>query len=89
MNKAELTETVAKELNWSKTQSEKAVNTVLTSIKKGLKKDKTVQLVGFGTFTVRTRAKRTGRNPRTGETITIPAKKTIGFKAGKDFKKYI
>ena len=86
MNKGDLVEAVAKELKDSKAASERAVNAVLSSIKKGLKKDKRVQLVGFGTFEVRKRKARKGRNPRTGAAITIKARKTVGFKAGQDLK---
>jgi len=86
MNKGDLVEAVAKELSDSKAASERAVNAVLGSIKKGLKKDKKVQLVGFGTFEVRKRKARKGRNPRTGAAITIKARKTVGFKAGQDLK---
>ena len=86
MNKGDLVETVAKELKDSKAAAERAVNSVLGNIKKGLKKDKKVQLVGFGTFDVRKRKARKGRNPRTGETINIKASKTVGFKAGQALK---
>ncbi len=86
MNKQELIQAVANEIETTKAGSEKAVNAVLNAIKKGLQKDKSVQLVGFGTFGVRTRKARQGRNPRTGETIKIKASKTVGFKAGKDLK---
>ena len=89
MNKGDLVEAVAKELKESKAASERAVNAVLKSIKKGLKKDKKVQLVGFGTFDVRKRKARKGRNPRTGETITIKARKVVGSKAGQDLKKSV
>ncbi len=87
MNKADLVETVAKDMKSSKAAAERAVNAVLGGIGKGLKKDKKVQLVGFGTFDVRQRKARMGRNPQTGVTIRIPAKKAVGFKAGKDLKK--
>jgi len=86
MNKGDLVEAVAKELKDSKAAAERAVNSVLGTVKKGLKKDKKVQLVGFGTFDVRKRKARKGRNPRTGETITIKASKTVGFKAGQALK---
>ena len=87
MNKQELIQEVAGDIEVkTKAAAEKAVNAVLNGIKKGLRKDKSVQLVGFGTFGVRTRKARTGRNPRTGETIKIKASKTVGFKAGKDLK---
>ncbi len=89
MNKGELVEAVAKDLKESKAASERAVNSVIENIKKGLKKDKKVQLAGFGTFDVRKRKARKGRNPRTGEAISIKAGKTIGFKAGQAFKSNI
>ncbi len=86
MNKGELVEAVAKETDMSKAQADKAVNAVFDSIVKGLKKGGKVSLVGFGTFDVRKRKARTGRNPRTGETIKIKASKSVGFKAGKALK---
>ena len=86
MNKADLVEVVAQELQLSKAAAERSVNTVVETIKKGVKKDKLVQLIGFGTFTIRQRKARTGRNPQTGATIAIKASKTIGFKAGRSFK---
>ena len=86
MNKQNLIEAVAKDIGDSKAASEKAVNAVLGAIKKGVKKDKTVQLVGFGTFLIRNRKARTGRNPQTGEAIKIKASKTVAFKPGKAFK---
>ena len=86
MNKADLVEAVAKELKLSRVAAERSVSTVVDTIKKGVKKDKLVQLIGFGTFTIRHRKARTGRNPQTGATIKIKASKTIGFKAGRTFK---
>ncbi|RJP75306.1 MAG: HU family DNA-binding protein [Candidatus Abyssobacteria bacterium SURF_17] len=86
MNKGELVDAVAKELKSSKAAAERAVNSVLANVKKGLRKDKKVQLVGFGTFDVRKRKARMGRNPRTGEAIAIKASKSVGFKAGQAFK---
>jgi DNA-binding protein HU-beta len=86
MNRAELVEVVAKEMRSSKAAAERAVSAVLNGIAKGLSKDKKVQLVGFGTFESRKRKPRMGRNPRTGETIQIPAKKAVGFRAGKELK---
>ena len=86
MNKGDLVEAVAKDLKETKAASERAVSAVLKNIEKGLKKDKKVQLVGFGTFDVRKRKARKGRNPRTGETITIKARKSVGFKAGQALK---
>ena len=88
MNKAELSELVQKNLgsDTSKAFSERCVNAVLDCVTKGLKKDKVVQIVGFGTFTVKHRKARTGRNPQTGETIEIKASKGISFKAGQKLK---
>jgi len=86
MNKMELVEAVKKELRTSKAQAERSVNAVFDAVRKGLKKDKKVQIVGFGTFSVRSRKRRKGRNPRTGEVITIPASKTVAFKPGKNLK---
>lgn len=86
MNKGDLVEAVAKDLKDSKAAAERAVTAVLNNLQKGLKKDKKVQLVGFGTFEVRKRKSRKGRNPRTGEAITIKARKTVAFKAGQALK---
>jgi len=86
MNKADLIERVAGELELTKAAAERSVSSVLDGIKQGIKKDKIVQLIGFGTFTIRQRKARTGRNPQTGETIRIKASKSVGFRAGKSFK---
>jgi DNA-binding protein HU-beta len=86
MNKGDLIEAVAKDLKASKAAAERAVSAVIENISKGLKKDKKVQLVGFGTFDVRKRKPRKGRNPRTGEAILIKAGKGVGFKAGQVLK---
>ena len=84
MNKSELVEAVQKSLggDTSKAAAEAAVAAVLEGITKGVKKDKSVQLIGFGTFSVVKRAARTGVNPRTGEKIKIKASKAVKFKAG-------
>ncbi len=90
MNKAQLIELVAKTGDMeSKAAAERAVNAVIEGITKGLKKDGKVQLVGFGSFTVRKRAARWGRNPQTGEKIRIKASKTVGFTPGQALKKTI
>ncbi len=91
MNKGELIESVQKTLgkDVSKAFSERCVNAVIENITKGLKKDKTVQIIGFGTFTVKQRKARTGRNPQTGETITIKASKSVSFKPGQKLKNSI
>jgi len=88
MNKAELVLSVQKALGGetSKSHAEEAVKAVLESIKIGLKKDKTVQLIGFGTFKVSERKARTGVNPKTGEKIKIKKSKTVRFVVGKDLK---
>ncbi len=86
MNKQDLIDNVAKDLGTSAKQAEKAINAVINNIQKGLKKDKRVQLIGFGSFEVRTRKARKGRNPQTGEVIKIKASKTVAFKAGRKIK---
>ena len=86
MNKDELIAAVAEKAGLSKKDSDKAVAAVLESIVDALASGDKVQLVGFGTFEVRAREARTGRNPRTKETIQIPASKQPVFKAGKSFK---
>jgi DNA-binding protein HU-beta len=86
MNKQELIELVANECDMSKANGEKAVNAVLNGIKSGVKKSKEVRLIGFGSFSVRTRKARKGRNPQTGDVINIKASKTIKFSPGQDFK---
>lgn len=86
MNKVELVASVAEKAALSKKDAEKAVAAVLESVKEALAKGEKVQLVGFGTFEVRARDARTGRNPLTKETITIPATKVPAFKAGQALK---
>lgn len=86
MNKAELVSAVAEKADISKKDAEKAVKAVFDVIEESLVQNEKVQLVGFGTFEVKERAERTGRNPQTKETIVIPAAKVPGFKAGKALK---
>lgn len=88
MKKEELVEEIQRALgkDATKATAARALKAVTESIKKGIKKDKTVQLIGFGTFTVRKRAARKGRNPKTGEEIRIKATKTVGFKPGAGLK---
>lgn len=88
MNKAELIAEVQKKLGkeCSKAEAERAVNAVLESIKTGVKKDKSVTLVGFGTFASTKRAARMGVNPQTGEKIKIKASKSVKFKPGAALK---
>ncbi|HEX7339745.1 MAG TPA: HU family DNA-binding protein [Rhodanobacteraceae bacterium] len=86
MNKTDLVNQVADECNISKTDAAHAVDAVTEAVKKALKKGDTVSLVGFGTFSVRKRAARMGRNPRTNEQIKIKASKVPAFKPGKALK---
>jgi DNA-binding protein HU-beta len=86
VNKNDLVESVAKAAGLSKADAAKAVDSVLDQIAGSLAKGDEVRLVGFGTFSVASRAASQGRNPRTGETINIPASKQPKFKAGKALK---
>jgi len=86
MNKTELIAAVAEHSGLSKKDSEAAINATIDSITTALKGGDKVSLVGFGTFEVKERAARMGRNPKTKETIQIPASKAPVFKAGKAFK---
>ncbi|MBU4173621.1 MAG: HU family DNA-binding protein [Actinobacteria bacterium] len=89
MTKKELAEAVAEEVDLSKKDGAAAVDAMLNSITKTLKKGEKVSLVGFGTFEVRKRKARTGINPKTKEPIKIAASKAPAFKAGKAFKEAI
>jgi DNA-binding protein HU-beta len=86
LNKAELVSMVAEKTGLSKKDAEKAVAAVFDSIQESLTAGEKVQLVGFGTFETRERGARTGRNPRSGATIEIPASKVPAFKPGKALK---
>ncbi len=86
MNKTELIGAVSQKSELTKKDTEKLVNAVFETIMDELSKGDKVQLVGFGTFEVRERKQREGRNPATGEAITIPALNVPVFKAGKAFK---
>lgn len=86
MNKAELIEAVAEQADMSKADAGRAVDAIVNTITNAMKKQDDVSLIGFGTFTVRERAARSGRNPQTGETIQIAAAKVPAFKAGKALK---
>ena len=86
MNKSELIAAVAEQAGLSKKDAEKAVNAVVSAVTDALVEGDKVQLVGFGTFEVRARGARTGKNPRTGEAIKIAASKVPAFKAGKALK---
>jgi DNA-binding protein HU-beta len=86
MNKSDFVNAVADSAELTKADAGRAVDAVVEVIKKALKKGDTVTLVGFGTFSVRKRAARQGRNPQTGDTIKIKASKSPAFKAGKALK---
>ena len=86
MNKAEFVDAVADKASMSKADATSAVDAVLDTLTDALKQGEQVTLIGFGTFLVRTREARTGRNPRTGEPLEIAASKIPSFKAGKALK---
>lgn len=86
MNKSELIAAIAEKGELSKKDADKALAAFIATVEKALKKGDKVQLVGFGTFEVRKRGARTGRNPQTKQTIKIAASKAPVFKAGKAFK---
>ncbi len=86
MNKSDFVAAVADATELTKADAGRAVDAFIDTVTKALKKGETVTLVGFGTFSVRKRAARQGRNPQTGETIKIKASKSPAFKAGKGLK---
>ncbi len=86
MNKTELVAVVAEKAGVTKRVAEDILNAFVSTVGENLARDEKVVLTGFGTFEVRTRASRSGRNPRTGEQIHIQAQKTPAFKAGKVLK---
>ena len=88
MNKAELVDVVQKQLgaDTSKAAAERAVDAVLAAVKRGLRRDKEVQLVGFGSFALAVRPARRGFNPHTRQPMKIPALKTVRFKAGTELR---
>ena len=86
MNKNDLIDAIAAEADLSKASAGRALDAALGAIASALSKQETVSLVGFGTFQVKHRAAREGRNPRTGETIQISASNAPSFKAGKALK---
>ena len=89
MNKTELVSAMAERLGASKKHSEEALTVALDLITEVLAEGEKVQLVGFGSFEVRERAPRIGRNPRTKEEVTIPASKAVQFKSGKVLKRAV
>lgn len=86
MNKSELTAAVAEKLGVSKTAAERNVTAVFDAIQDAVSAGESVSLMGFGTLAIKERAARTGRNPATGATVSIPAGKRITFSAGKALK---
>lgn len=86
MNRSELIELIAEQAELTKAAASRALDAVLEAVTGSLKKGDPVVLVNFGTFVVRSRAAREGRNPQTGQKINIKAAKTVGFKAGKALK---
>ena len=86
MTKAELVDAIATKSNLTKASAERSLNAFLESVKEVLASDGKLALTGFGTFAVESRKARKGRNPRTGEEITIPAAKVIKFRPGKTLK---
>jgi DNA-binding protein HU-beta len=89
MNKQSIAEAVNKILNGTKVQSEQVVDTVIDTIIGGLKKGEDVSIAGLGIFSVKTRAARQARNPRTGESISVPSMKVPKFRAAKALKEAV
>ena len=89
MSKAYLIDELVKEIELTKTDAGRIVDVVFSSISKSLKKGEPVSIVGFGTFSVKKRSARTGRNPQTGQEIKIKARKVPVFKAGKGLKQTV
>ena len=86
MRKPEIVSAIADQADISKESAQQALNALIDVITNALKEKDSVNLIGFGTFTPRSRAARTGKNPQTGETLQIPASNTVGFKPGKNLK---
>ncbi|HXH09662.1 MAG TPA: HU family DNA-binding protein [Alphaproteobacteria bacterium] len=89
MNRADLVTKIAKDAEITKKQAERAINALVDGVQEALSKGDSVTLVGFGTFSVMSRAARKGRNPQTGREIFIPASKTPKFKPGKGLREAI
>jgi len=89
MTKKDLIEVVAKKSNLTNKAARDAVQTMLNTVRDSLKRGEKVVLTGFGTFSIRSRQQRVGRNPKTGATITLAARKAPGFTAGKTLKKAV
>ncbi|MAX32289.1 MULTISPECIES: HU family DNA-binding protein [Halomonadaceae] len=86
MRKPELASAIAERADLSKDKASQVLNVILDEITGSVAKGQDVSLIGFGSFTVRERAARTGKNPQTGQPLTIPASKTVAFKPGKALK---
>ena len=89
MNKADLTEAIALNAKVSKADAERCLDATMEAISKALKKGDRIALVGFGSFSVKKRAARVGRNPATGEQLNLPSKNVVKFKAGQDLSEAI
>ena len=89
MNKSDLIAQIAGELHTSKLSANRLLDTVLEKIQEGLRDEGTVTITGFGTFEVKDRKARVGRNPHTGEPIQIEAGKRVGFRVGKGLKQLV
>ncbi len=89
MTKAELVDNVAEKVNLTKKQTEVIVNILFSSITEALSQGDKVELRGFGSFRIRSRNPREGRNPKTGDAVHIPAKKVPFFKAGKELREMV
>ena len=89
MTKRELITLIAERARVSKADAERALNAFQTVVAKALKGGKKITLTGFGTYAVSTRKARSGRNPRTGETVKIPARKAVTFKVGSKLKEAV
>ena len=89
MNKSELINAIVEDTGVSKADADRVLSSTIGSISNALKSGQSVTIVGFGTFLVRSRAARTGRNPRTGETINIEASKVPAFKPGKTLRQSV
>ena len=86
MNKSELVDSIAEKSGLNQTQAADALNAMMESVGEALENNDTISLVGFGTFSVKDRKARTGRNPKTGDELQIPASRVPHFKAGKGLK---
>lgn len=86
MRKPELAAAVAAKANLSKERANEVITAITDEITKAMARKEEVSLIGFGTFSIRNRSARTGKNPQTGAVIQIPASQTVGFKAGKALK---